>query len=64
MKRGKPSKEDKLLNKMKNTRRVNVSLSIPMKLLTDIEQHIDGSNRSDKVVRCLQIGYNILRDRK
>ena len=59
-KRGRPSKETKLLNKNNNTHTVNISLSIPLTILNKIEQNIRGDSRSGKIMNCIEAGYPII----
>jgi len=40
--------------------KVGVSLHIKLKLLTDVEERIEGRNRSDKLCKCIEIGYEKL----
>lgn len=56
-KRGRPSVQDKILNKNNHDTCVNVSISLPSKLLTNVLDNIVGSNRSEKLVKCIKIGY-------
>ena len=59
MKRGRPSNREKLLKKNDNNACVAISISIPQKLLTTIEQNVSGLSRSEKIVKCAQAGYPI-----
>lgn len=43
-----------------NDPKVKISLSIGGKLLRNIEDNIDGDNRSEKVRKCAAVGYPIL----
>lgn len=59
-KRGGTSINQKILNKQNKVHRVNISISIPQNLLSNIENHIKGENRSRKLVLCIQEGYRSL----
>gem|GEM_PF-4483927 len=37
-----------------------IHISISEKLLTDIEKHIDGHDRSQKLLKCIALGYRKL----
>jgi len=54
-KRGRPSKQEKLASK-KNPHR-HISISIPRYVLNMIEQKVRGKNRSEKIVKCVKLGY-------
>lgn len=38
----------------------NVSISISKKLIVDIEEHVKGKSRSEKVCKCVEKGYEFL----
>jgi len=59
-KRGGVSLSEKILNKQNKVGRVNITLSIPQKLLSDVETNIEGDNRSRKIVRCVVEGFRRL----
>ena len=60
MKRGRPSNREKLLKKNDNNACVAISISIPQKLLTTIEQNISGLSRSEKIVKCAEKGFDLV----
>jgi len=39
---------------------VSITISLPMKLLTEIEENIEGKNRATKIRKCLKNGYEHL----
>jgi hypothetical protein len=41
--------------------KVGVSLYIDFNTLNDIETHIDGKNRSEKLCKCISKGYAVLK---
>ena len=59
MKRGRPSNREKFLNKNDNNHCVAINITIPQKLLNNIEQNVSGLSRSEKIVKCAQAGYPI-----
>jgi len=56
-KRGRPSRQDKIFIKNNHDKCVNVSISVPSKLLANVWNDIEGSNRSEKLVRCIRVGH-------
>ena len=43
---------------------VNITISIPSELLKNIDQNIAGVTRNDKILRCVEMGYEILTNPK
>ena len=43
---------------------VIVSLSLPSELLKNIERNIEGVSTNDKILRCVQMGYEVLTNPK
>jgi len=60
MKRGRPSNREKILNKNSNDRCVAINITIPQKLLNNIEQNISGLSRSEKIVKCAEKGFDLV----
>jgi hypothetical protein len=46
------------VKKMKE--KTTISLTIPRSLLTRIEENIDAKSRSEKIVKCVAVGYQLL----
>jgi len=36
---------------------VSISVSLPVKMLTDIQRNVKGANRAEKIRLCIQLGY-------
>jgi hypothetical protein len=43
---------------------ITISISIPSELLKNIDQNIAGVTRNDKILRCVEMGYEILTNPK
>ncbi|MDH5447617.1 MAG: hypothetical protein OEX01_01240 [Candidatus Bathyarchaeota archaeon] len=39
---------------------VNISLSIHKSLLSKVQQNVSGKNRSQKICKCVKVGYRII----
>jgi len=39
---------------------VQIPIGIPLELLTEIEQNVEGLSRSEKLRKCVEIGFTIL----
>lgn len=43
--------------KVNCVKKIAINISIPQKLLTKIQENIEGKNRSEKVEKCCEAGY-------
>jgi len=59
MKRGRPTNQEKFSNK-NHDHCVSINITIPQKLLNNVEERIEGKSRSEKIVNCVLAGYAVM----